>query len=72
MNHVLSDQEEVEKQVAPPAKERKRCVCIVVDEACLNGRCLNNLTPKSKLMPLGGEVVKKEIEEPRMSFGGKT
>jgi hypothetical protein len=66
MNHVLSDQEEGEKQVAPLAKEQKGCMCTIINMPCPNGRRLKNLKPKSKLRPLGGKGVKEDIEEPRM------
>jgi hypothetical protein len=55
MGHVLSNQKEGEKQVTPPTKKQKGCVCTDAVGEGPNGRHSKDLTPKFKLRPLGGE-----------------
>ncbi len=68
IGHMLGDQMEGKKQVAPPVKEQKGCACIVTNEEGPNVRCSKDLTPKSKPRPLG-KGAKVEIKELGMSFG---
>jgi hypothetical protein len=55
MGHVLSDQKEGRKQVAPPTKKRKGCVCTNAIGEGPNRWRSKDLTPKSKPRSIGRE-----------------
>jgi hypothetical protein len=55
MGHMLGDQKEGGKQVAPFVEKRKGCVCTYIIGEGPNGRCSKDLTPKSKPKSWGGK-----------------